>query len=81
MSDQELGERNTTATGSARPKDRECNVERCRADYGYGHPGRNLSAGTAGQTVSEEVGKQGSENRDQAIAVKKGFDSPALDEC
>jgi hypothetical protein len=36
-----------------------------RADYGYGHPGGDLSAGIAGEAFSEKDREQGSEIRDQ----------------
>lgn len=34
-------------------------------DYGYGHPGGDLSAGIAGEVVSEKSGQQRTEVRGQ----------------
>jgi hypothetical protein len=52
-------------TGFARPKDRDCDDEFNRADCGYGHPGRDFSAGIAGEVVSEKDREQRSGIRDQ----------------
>jgi hypothetical protein len=57
------------ATGCARPKDRDSNDELNRADCGYGHPGRDFSAGIVGEVVSKKDRQQGSEIRGSAIRL------------
>ncbi len=43
-----------------------------RADYGYGHPGGDFSAGIAGQAVSEETGAMpGQQDSDQSGTVEQ----------